>query len=82
MAFHVPEASLRQALKHLCRYGDRDVFPHVPELSCFYDRQDEVVTELCKLDLDFYTPEGAIEALAPKVVTASALHTSSQPPTI
>jgi hypothetical protein len=66
MAYHISEESLRKALKHLCRYGDTDVFPHAPELSCFYDRQDEVVTELGKLDLDSYTPEGAIEALAPK----------------
>jgi hypothetical protein len=66
MAYHVSEESLRWSLKHLCRFGDTDVFPHAPELSCFYDRQDEVVTELGKLDLDSYTPEGAIEALAPK----------------
>ena len=49
-----------------CSANEHDVFSTCPEFSCFYDRQDEVVTELCKLDLNFYTPEGAIEALAPK----------------
>jgi len=50
----------------LCRYGDTDIFPHLPELAFFADSQKAVIAELATLDLDSYTPRGAIEALAPK----------------
>lgn len=66
MAFHLDTASLQAAIKHLCRYGDTDIFPHLPEISFIADQQDAIVDELTKLDLDSYAPSGAIEALAPK----------------
>lgn len=66
MAYRVSDASLRAAVAHLCRYGDTDVFPHLPELSFFSEEEDAVVTELATLDLDSYAPTGAFEALAPK----------------
>jgi Reverse transcriptase (RNA-dependent DNA polymerase) len=54
------------AARHLCRYGDTDVFPHLPELAFVADCQKSVVEELAKLDIDSYKPGGAVEALAPK----------------
>lgn len=66
MTYHVSQRSLDAAIRHLCRYGDTDVFPHLPELAFYADEQKTVVTELAKLDLDSYAPAGAIEALAPK----------------
>jgi hypothetical protein len=66
MAYRISPTSLDAAVTHLCRYGDTDVFPHLPELAFFADEQKAVIEELAKLDLDTYTPAGAIEALAPK----------------
>ena len=54
------------AIRHLCKYGDTDVFPHLPELNFLREQQVEVVKELHDLDLDGYSPGGAFEALGPK----------------
>jgi hypothetical protein len=66
MTYRLSPDSVRAAIAHLSRYGDTDIFPHLPELSFFADEKDAVVAELEKLDLDTYTPAGAVEALAPK----------------
>jgi hypothetical protein len=66
MAFRLSDASLSAAVRHLARYGDTDIFPHLPELTFFAENETAVVSELTKLDLDTYTPLGAMEALAPK----------------
>src|SRR5437588_12734353 len=66
MAFHLSPTFLKAAIKHVCRYGDTDVFPHLPELAFFAEDFDAVVAELAKLDLDSYQPAGAVEVLAPK----------------
>jgi hypothetical protein len=66
MTYHVSSSSLAAAIRHLCRYGDTDIFPHLPELAFFADEHDAVIAELAKLDLDSYSPTGAFEALAPK----------------
>ena len=66
MAYCVSAKSLQVSIKHLCRYGDTDIFPHLPELVFLSDEKDAVVTELSSVDLDSFTPGGALEALAPK----------------
>jgi hypothetical protein len=66
MAYRITRASLEAAVSHLVRYGDTDIFPHLPELAFFADERTTIIDELSKLDLDTYTPAGAIEALAPK----------------
>jgi hypothetical protein len=66
MAFRLKEDSITAAIRHLGRYGDTDIFPHLPELIFFVDEEAAVVGELAKLDLDSYNPAGAMEALAPK----------------
>ncbi|RVG94827.1 hypothetical protein CN221_14715 [Sinorhizobium meliloti] len=66
MAFKLSALALEKAIKHLCKYGDTDVFPHLPELAFFRDETAAIVTELKELDLDSYNPGGAFEALAPK----------------
>ena len=37
MAFKLSAAALEKAIQHLCKYGDTDVFPHLPELAFFRD---------------------------------------------
>jgi hypothetical protein len=66
MTFRLSKSSTEAAIRHLCRYGDTDVFPHLPELAFYADEQDAVIAEIAKLDLDSYAPAGATEALAPK----------------
>jgi len=66
MTFRLSLSSLEVSLRHLCRYGDTDIFPHLPELAFFADEHNAIINELSNLDLDNYTPAGAIEALAPK----------------
>lgn len=66
MAYRLPAAALSDAIKHLCRYGDTDVFPHLPEIHFLSEHITEVVAELKTLDLDTYSPGGAVEALGPK----------------
>ena len=66
MAFRLSVSALEKTIKHLCKYGDTDVFPHLRELAFFRDESAAIVEELRHLDLDTYNPGGAIEALAPK----------------
>jgi hypothetical protein len=66
MSFNLSSSSLETAIKHLCKYGDTDVFPHLLELSFYRDALSAIVEELKHLDLDSYNPGGAFEALAPK----------------
>ena len=66
MAFRLSASSIEKTIRHLCRYGDTDVFPHLQELAFFRDESAAIVDELQKLDLDSYNPRGAIEILAPK----------------
>lgn len=66
MAFRLKEDAIIAAVRHLARYGDTDIFPHLPELMFFAEEETAIVEELAKLDLDSYTPAGAMEALAPK----------------
>ena len=66
MAYRLSPSSLAHATKHLCKYGDTDVFPHLPELNVLREQETEVIKELAALDLDTYSPGGAFEALGPK----------------
>lgn len=66
MTYRLPANSLRGAIRHLRRYGDTDVFPHLPEIAFLRERESQVVDELESLDLDSYSPAGAVDALAPK----------------
>jgi hypothetical protein len=66
MTYRLLAASLVHAIKHLCKYGDTDVFPHLPELTFLRERETELVRELMEVDLDKYSPGSAFEALGPK----------------
>jgi hypothetical protein len=66
MAYRLSATSLTHAIKHLCKYGDTDVFPHFPEINFLREQGAEVIKELKDLDLDAYSPGGAFEALGPK----------------
>ena len=66
MAYRIPANSLQLAIKHLCRYGDTDVFPHLPEINFLREQEIEIVQELEKFDLDTYEPGSLFEGLAPK----------------
>jgi len=66
MTFKLTDASIALAIQHLKKYGDTDVFPHLPEIAFLADCEDEIIAELAALDLDTFTPSNAVEALAPK----------------
>lgn len=66
MAYKLPAKALQTAIKHLCRYGDTDVFPHLPEINFLREQEAQIVAELAKLDLDVYQPGSLFEGLAPK----------------
>ena len=66
MTFRLSSLSLERAIDHLCRYGDTDIFPHLPELSYVHAERSSIVDALSRLDLDSYDPGEAVEALAPK----------------
>jgi len=66
MAYKLPKTALVCAIRHLCRYGDTDVFPHLPELAFVREEQEAIASELAALDLDTYDPGSAVEALGPK----------------
>lgn len=64
--YHVDKEAIQSAARHLTRFGDTDVFPHLPELRFLLEAEETVVNELAALDLDSYSPSNAFEALAPK----------------
>ena len=66
MAFRIEERWLEQAIDHLVRYGDTDIFPRLPEIAFFESAKASLVEELKTLDLDSFSPKGAIESLVPK----------------
>lgn len=66
MVYKLSKASLVNAIKHLCEYGDTDVFPHLPELYFLREKESAILDALHTLDLDTYSPASAVEALAPK----------------
>src|SRR6185312_16276098 len=66
MSYHLPKKTVRIALRHFCKYGDTDVFPHLPEIAFLDECEESVVAKLVSLDLDGYAPGSAFEALAPK----------------
>jgi hypothetical protein len=48
MSYRPSEKALEVALRHLSRYGDTDIFPHLPELVFFANQEQEIVNELKK----------------------------------
>jgi hypothetical protein len=66
MGYKLPEASIKSAIRHICKYGDTDVFPHLPELAFLRDKEGEVISAVQAIDLDAYNPGGAVESLGPK----------------
>jgi hypothetical protein len=66
MSYRLSQGSLTHAVRHLTRFGDTDVFPHLPELAFLRDCDVDILKELEALDLDSYGPGSAAEALAPK----------------
>jgi hypothetical protein len=66
MGYRLSASALASAIKHLCKYGDTDVFPHLPELAFLREQEAEIIKELQNLDLDTHNPGTAVEALAPK----------------
>ena len=46
MAFRLAADSLAKAIQHLCKFGDTDVFPHLPELAFFRDEIGDALVEL------------------------------------
>lgn len=66
MTYRLSSECIRRSIDHLCRYGDTDVFPHLPEIAFLREQKTEITAELENLDLDVYVPSSAFEALGPK----------------
>jgi hypothetical protein len=58
--------SIRIAVRHLVKFGDTDIFPHLPEIAFLRDDEDSVVAALSKVEPGTYTAKTAINSLAPK----------------
>jgi len=59
-------SSISRAIDHLSKYGDTDVFPHLPELVFLREMKVEVILEIAALDLEAFHPAQAFETIAPK----------------
>ncbi|WP_316171268.1 RNA-directed DNA polymerase [Bradyrhizobium sp. SZCCHNRI1058] len=66
MATRLSAPSINRAIEHLAKFGDTDVFPHLPEILFLNEKKDAVCAELSALDLDGFNPAQAIETIAPK----------------
>src|ERR1700733_9870466 len=66
MATRLSILSIKRAIDHLAKFGDTDIFPHLPEIHFLSEKKDEVCAELSALDLDGFNPVQAIETIAPK----------------
>ena len=66
MTTHLSESSILGAIEHLIKFGDTDVFPHLPEIVFLSERKVEIARELSALDLGAFNPAQAIETIAPK----------------
>ena len=62
-SYRLSKDALTHAVRHLTRFGDTDVFPHLPELIFLRDCEADILKELEALDLDSYGPGSAVEAL-------------------
>lgn len=60
------EASIRRAIQHLNANGDTDLFPKLPELKFFADKEDEVTQAILQLNIGQYQPVSSVEVLTPK----------------
>lgn len=58
--------SIRIAVRHLVKYGDTDLFPHLPEIALLRDEEDAVVAAVSKVEPGNYTAKTAMTSLAPK----------------
>ncbi|MGR9504637.1 RNA-directed DNA polymerase [Rhizobium leguminosarum] len=59
-------SSIDDAIMHITRYGDTDIFPHLIELGFLAERKDEVVAHIAAYDINNFQPSHSVEALAPK----------------
>jgi hypothetical protein len=66
MATRLGTPAIKRAIDHLMKFGDTDVFPHLPEIVFLSEKKEEIAQELSALDLDGFHPAQAIETIAPK----------------
>jgi hypothetical protein len=66
VATHLSSSSIKRAIDHLIKFGDTDVFPHLPEIVFLGERKEEIAEELSTLNLEGLNPAQAIETIAPK----------------
>ena len=46
MAYRLPKQAILCAIRHLSRFGDTDVFPHLPEIRFLSETEPSVIDEL------------------------------------
>lgn len=59
-------SSYEQAIAHISKFGDTDIFPHSIEINFLRERSDDIIRELCNLDVNNFDPAQAVETLASK----------------
>jgi hypothetical protein len=66
MAEYIEAECIEQAILHITRYGDTDIFPHLIELAFLSEKKTEVVGTISTYDVNNFKPSHSVEALAPK----------------
>ena len=66
MATKLTKAAIGRSIDHLAKYGDTDIFPHLPELVFLKQMKSQIVLQISALDLDSYEPIQSLETIAPK----------------
>lgn len=66
MTTFLDSKNIEDAISHITRFGDTDIFPHLVELSFLQEQRDEVVKALSTYDVNNFKPSHSVEALAPK----------------
>lgn len=66
MPKYIESSCIEQAILHVTRYGDTDIFPHLIELLFLSEKKDDIVSYLSNYDVSNFKPSHSVEALAPK----------------
>lgn len=66
MPNYIDPHCIEQAILHVTRFGDTDIFPHLIELAFLSEKKDDVVSLISNYDVNNFKPSHSVEALAPK----------------
>ncbi len=64
MTYHLSGNSLQIAIWYVRKYGDTDIFPHLPEIAFFRGIEADLLAELNSRELDGIHRRGSHECFA------------------